>query len=235
MKHPFTGHYDRQLLLEYMMGPNAMLICEEMADGLDIRPGMRILDLGCGMGLSSILLAGKCKAKVTAADLWIDPTDNFLRFKAQGFEDHIFPVSVDATKDIPFARGYFDMLLCIDAYHYFGSNREMLPRLAAFVRPGGTIAMAIPGLKKDFENGIPPELQPFLREDMNFYSRHWWKDLWEGESGVEVMLCRDMPCHDEAWSDWLLSPNPYARQDVEMMKAEAGLYFATIQITARVL
>lgn len=53
----FTDNYDKSFLLDAMMGPNAMRITEEMAQFLPIVPGMRILDLGCGKGISSILLA----------------------------------------------------------------------------------------------------------------------------------------------------------------------------------
>ncbi len=53
MHTPFTDTYDRQYLLENMMGPNAMRVTEEMAGFLPFSPGMRVLDLGCGMGILS--------------------------------------------------------------------------------------------------------------------------------------------------------------------------------------
>ena len=46
-----------------MMGPNAMRMSEELASHLDIRKDMRILDLGCGMGLSTLFLARKYSAE----------------------------------------------------------------------------------------------------------------------------------------------------------------------------
>ena len=104
MKTPFTDGYDRQLLIDTMMGPNAMRITEELAGQLPITPGMRILDLGCGKGISSILLAEKYGATVFAADLWISPTENAERFARAGLDTTIIPLWVDATKDIPFAH-----------------------------------------------------------------------------------------------------------------------------------
>lgn len=59
MNTPFTDQYDQNYLLEAMMGPNAMRIIEELASYLPLSKGMRVLDLGCGMGISSILLAQK--------------------------------------------------------------------------------------------------------------------------------------------------------------------------------
>ena len=44
MKTPFTDGYDRQFLIDTMMGPNAMRITEELAGELPITPGMRILE-----------------------------------------------------------------------------------------------------------------------------------------------------------------------------------------------
>ncbi|MEN3931321.1 methyltransferase domain-containing protein [Microvirga sp. W0021] len=235
MDYPFTDQFDRQLLLETMMGPNAMLIAEELSAYMQPLQGKTVLDLGCGNGISSVLLAQKHKAKVFAADLWISPTENFSRFSALGLEDQIIPLSVDATAQLPFSHNYFDALFSIDAYHYFGCNETMLSALLPFVKKGGQIAIAVPGLKEEFRDGIPSELKPFLPPDANFHSLEWWTDLWSKETGVRLENCREMDCCKRAWDDWLASPNPYAVGDIPMMEAEAGKYFNFVQLVARVL
>jgi cyclopropane fatty-acyl-phospholipid synthase-like methyltransferase len=103
-----------------------MPVSEELASHLNINEEMRILDLGCGCGLSTLLLTKKFGATVFAADLWISPTENFERFQSIGIADEAMPISVDATKGLPFANGYFDLLFSVDAYHYFGDTAEML-------------------------------------------------------------------------------------------------------------
>ncbi|MEA4902687.1 SAM-dependent methyltransferase [Desulfitobacterium sp.] len=103
---------------------------------------MRILGLGCGCGLSTLLLAKKYGVSVFAADLWISPTENYERFQSIGIDDKAVPISVDATKGLPFADRYFDLLFTVDAYHYFGDTSEMLPSLVPFVKRGGYIAVA---------------------------------------------------------------------------------------------
>ena len=70
-----------------MMGPNAMRVAEELASHLNINENMRILDLGCGCGLSTLFLAEKYRAFVFAADLWISPTENYQRFQSIGIAD----------------------------------------------------------------------------------------------------------------------------------------------------
>ncbi len=176
----FTDNYDKDFLLETMMGPNAMRITEELASFLPISPGMRILDLGCGMGISSILLAQKYDVNVFAADLWISPSDNAKRFANLGLDSKVFPFSVDATKEIPFAHEYFDMIISVDSYHYFGNNESMLPKLLPYVKEGGYVAIAVPGFIQDFsEKKLPEEVKPFWTPEWYFYSCPWWRALWE--------------------------------------------------------
>ena len=226
-----------EFLKATMMGPNAMRVAEELASTLNIDENMRILDLGCGSGLSTLLLTKKYGAKVFAADLWISPTENYERFKSIGIDEQAVPISVDATKSLPFANGYFDLLFSVDAYHYFGDTAEMLPSLIPFVKKGGIVAVAIPGLKYEFGKNIPAELQPFWNGEMarTLHSLEWWKELWERAEGVEMVDSREMACCREAWEEWLTGYHPVVAEDIKMMTAEGGKYFNMIQLIAKVI
>lgn len=83
--------FDRDFLLATMMGPNCVRFAEELTANIPLSPHMRVLDLGCGMGLSSIYLARTFGVRVFAADLWINPSDNFARFRDFGLEDAVTP------------------------------------------------------------------------------------------------------------------------------------------------
>ncbi|MDR0770941.1 MAG: methyltransferase domain-containing protein [Burkholderiales bacterium] len=226
-----------EFLKANMMGPNAMRISEEMASYLKIQEGMRVLDLGCGCGLSTLLLVQKYGATVFAADLWISPTENHERFQAIGIENKAIPVSVDATKGLPFANGYFDVLFSVDAYHYFGRTPEMLPSLIPYVKKGGYIAVAIPGWQRALVNGVPEELKPFFSEEdaETFQTLEWWKSLWGTADGVEMVDCREMACCKQAWEEWLASSNPYAVGDMGILEAEQGRYMNLVQLIAKVV
>lgn len=229
----FTDNYDKSFLLDTMMGPNAMRITEEMAHFLPILPGMRILDLGCGKGISSILLAEKYDVTVFAADLWISPSENAKRFASLGLDSRIFPFLVDATKDIPFAQEYFDMIISVDAYQYFGGNAAMLPKLLPFVKKGGLMAVAVPGFNQDFPEGqLPDEVRPFWTPDWYFYSCNWWRALWEKEPGIAITQLREMDTCQQAWDDFLQCPSAQEKM-LPIMQAGAGKYFNIIQIVGR--
>ena len=239
---PFTDRFmsdDENLgfLKATMMGPNAMRVSEELASSMNNDGMMRVLDLGCGRGLSTLLLVKKYGASVFAADLWISPTENYERFRSLGIDDRAVPISVDATKGLPFAHGYFDVLFSVDAYHYFGDTEDMLPSLIPFVKKGGVVAVAIPGLKYEFGNDVPEEMRPFWNDEIarTIHSIDWWAALWKKAEGLEIADISEMACCGQAWSEWLTADNPYAVEDIDMMEAEGGKYFNFIRLIARVI
>ena len=184
-----------------LMGPNCLRIAEELCVKAHLPLKMRVLDLGCGKGLTSMFLAEAYQASVVAADLWIDPTENYERFRECGWDKSIFPLNVEAHA-MPFARGYFDAVLSIDAYHYFGADEGYLSEhLLPCLRKDALILISVPGLQKDFDNGIPEELKPFWQQDMHFHSAKWWRELLAKEEDVTVYFCGDLDCHYQSWDD----------------------------------
>jgi len=229
-----SNRYDFDFVKENMMGPNAMKILEEVSESLKLEKGMRILDLGCGRGLTSIFLAKEYDVTVFATDLWISATDNYERIKSMGLEDKIIPIHAEAH-DLPFANEFFDAAISIDAYHYFGVEKDYLTKyFAPLVKKGGQIAVAVPGLKQEFTNGVPAELVPYWCDDMTLtlHSFDWWYDLWKTSDLVTIQECKELNCFEEAWKDWLMCDNDFARRDIGMMEAEGGNYFNLVSIIA---
>ncbi|MCL2519629.1 MAG: class I SAM-dependent methyltransferase [Spirochaetaceae bacterium] len=229
------------LLQSTMWGPNGIRQAEELASHFAITKDMKILDLGCGPGLSSLYLAQEYGAEVFAADLYADPTENYERFQSLGIADKIVPMMIDATLLLPFAKHYFDVIFSVGAYNMFGDNEDMLPKFTSYIKKGGYIAVAFPGLKYDFGDNVPPEMQPFwsVPEVARFVRGiEWWKDLWSKAKGIEIISISEMVCHDIAWKEYLATRNPSVpdeKWDLDMMAAEGGNYFNTIQLIAKVI
>jgi len=229
------------LLQATMWGPNGIRQSEELASYFTITKDMRILDLGCGMGLSALYLVQAYGAEVFATDLFADPTENLERFQSLGVADKIVPMIIDATQPMPFAKRYFDVIFSVGAYNMFGDNEEMLPNLIPHVKRGGYIAVAFPGLKYEFGDNVPAEMQPFWAVPevaKTVRGIEWWKDLFGKAKGIEIVNISEQICHDIAWKEYLGSRNPNIEEekwDLDMMAAEGGKYFNTIQLIAKVI
>ena len=234
MKFVKSEKYDKEFLKENMMGPNCLKLLEDMAAHIEFKAGMRVLDLGCGRGLTSMFLAKEFGVTVFATDLWIPATENYLRFKETGLEESIIPIHANAL-DLPYADQFFDAAVCIDAYLYFGADADYMDRcLAPLIKPDGMIAIAVPGVKTELD-GVPKALAPFISpEDFEvFHSYGWWKKNFEQSRLFETELIYEFGSSDEVWNDWLQSDNPYAVRDRDMIKADGGRYMNFISIVGR--
>jgi len=61
--------YDAGFVKENLMGPNCLMIIDELSCSLPLKKGMKVLDLGCGKGLTSVFLAREFNVTVFAVDL----------------------------------------------------------------------------------------------------------------------------------------------------------------------
>ncbi len=48
----------------------------------------------------------------------------------------------DPLRNLPFVDGFFDAILCVDSYVYFGTDDHFLNYILKFLAPGGTLAVA---------------------------------------------------------------------------------------------
>src|SRR5215475_11371548 len=106
-RYPRSSRYDLAWLLDLDMGPNPLWLLEDLARDLDLRPGMRVLDLGSGKGATSVFLAREYGVQVVAADLWIGPDEASAVFEAAGVASQVTAVRAEAH-DLPFVKGGFD-------------------------------------------------------------------------------------------------------------------------------
>ncbi len=94
---------------------NPLWLTEWLAEAVDLRPGMRVLDLGCGRALWSVLLRREFGVQVWATDLWFSPEENLRRARDAGVGDGVFPVRADA-RSLPFDPGFFDAIVAVDSF-----------------------------------------------------------------------------------------------------------------------
>jgi len=219
---------------QYMMGPNSIRLLDELTSRYPLAQGSRILDLGCGAGLTSLFAAREFGCQVYATDLWISATDNFRRFAAWGTGDQIIPLHANAN-DLPYAEEFFDAIITVDAYHYFACDPDFFQqKILPLVKPGGWILIAVPGLIEEFQGEILPSFYDWCGEEYTtFHSCDWWRKTIGESPKIDQAHFWRMDIHDLAWQEWIASGHEYALSDKKHLDQGAGQCLTTVGMAIR--
>jgi ubiquinone/menaquinone biosynthesis C-methylase UbiE len=242
-KFPRSAKYDPEWVLKGWMGPNVLWLAEWLTEKMEIKPGMRVLDMGCGKALSSIFLAKEYGVQVWANDLWISAADNWQRIKEAGVENLVFPIHAEAH-DLPYAEEFFDAVVSLDSYQYYGTDDLYLTNFIKFLRPGGQIGIVVPGLAQDFTT--PPEhlTKPsgnrttfWVDECWSFHTAAWWQRHWGKMDCVKDVAADYMP---DGVKDWIQYEKACDEAGTLMFPSEApaleedgGRYLALLRVSGR--
>ncbi len=128
---------------------------------MGLKPGERVLDLGCGAGWASRLLA----QAVSCADkpgqvIGLDVSDEMIRRARAGsteYDNLMF--AVGSAQQIPWEENFFDKVLSVESFYYYGDQEGALAELFRVMAPKGELFILI-NLYKD-----------------NAYSLRWVEEL----------------------------------------------------------
>ena len=228
--------YDTPELRRMIMGPNPVKLEEELLLDHKIPENAVVCDLGSGQGLTSVFLAKEYGFTVYAADLWSDPAENRAFFDRMGLaRDRIIPVKADAAA-LPFEKEFFDAVVSTDSYNYFGRDERYLDeKLLPFLKHGGYVYIAIPGMKKDCHDHLPEELLlSWTPEQLEYmHDAAYWQDMVSRSKDAEVLSVREMESNEEVWADWLAQDNEYAVGDRKAIEHGGGKYLNFVSFVLR--
>ena len=213
-------------------GANPLWLTEWLTKDMNLKPGMRVLDLGCGRAASSIFLQREFGVEVWAVDLLVSATENFQRIRDAGAEKHILPLIADA-RDLPFAAQFFDVIISIDSFFYYGTDDLYLSSILRFLKPGGYIAIAGAGTVVELNGVVPMHLQKWWTPDLwCLHSADWWKQQWARTGFVDVLLADTMDEGWRRWIEWHLSVAPDNKVEIETVQEDAGRYLGYVRAIA---
>ena len=213
---------------------NALWLTEWLCETLDLSSGMRVLDLGCGRAISSIFLRREFGVQVWAADLWFSPSENLKRIRNAGVEDGVFPIRADA-RSLPFADEFFDAILAIDSYMYFGTDDLFLNSLGRFVKPGGQVGIALSGLTRELDGEIPAHLRKWWHTDQlwSLHTADWWRQHWSRTGVLDIVVADTLTDGWRFWLDSLRAVAPDNREEIQALEADAGRHIGYVRVVGR--
>ena len=183
-----------------------------------------------------MFLAKEYGFTVYAADLWSDPAENRKFFDSMGLSpSQVIPVKADATA-LPFPRDFFDAVVSTDSYNYFGRDPRYLgEKLLPFVKPGGLLYIAVPGMVRDCHENLPQVLlRSWTPEQLDYiHDIPYWTGILKQCKGAEVLDIRQMESNQEVWADWLRQESPYAVGDRKAMENGGGQYLNFISMVLK--
>jgi SAM-dependent methyltransferase len=234
-RFPRASAYDPEWVLAGVAGgANPLWLTEWLSEALDLQPGMRVLDLGCGRALSSVFLRREFGVEVWAVDLWFSATENFQRARDAGVDDGVFPLQADARR-LPFAEEFFDAIVSIDSFMFYGTEDLYLNYLARFVKPGGQLGLALAGFRREFEGEIPAALQEWWAAEVPYclHSADWWRHHWDRTRIVDVAQADTLPDGWRYWLEWVKLIAPENLAEIRALEADAGSHLGYVRVLAR--
>ncbi|MET9294345.1 methyltransferase domain-containing protein [Streptomyces sp. NPDC003077] len=143
--HLLTGMCGGDMHSGYWHGPHdisgfevaSARMTDQVLDRLDVGPGMKVLDVGCGAGGPGVRLAKWCEARVTGISLGAGEVARATaRAEAAGVSGRVAFQRADAAR-MPFPDAAFDRVMAIECLVHAADRVAVLREIARVLKPGG--------------------------------------------------------------------------------------------------
>jgi SAM-dependent methyltransferase len=124
--------YDR------FMGRYSVPLAPQLADLARVRPGQRVLDVGCGPGALTVELVTRVGPERVSA---VDPSEPFVAAARERYPG--VDVKHASAEALPFADGAFDAALAQLVVHFMTDPVAGLTEMARVTRRGGIVAACV--------------------------------------------------------------------------------------------
>jgi cyclopropane fatty-acyl-phospholipid synthase-like methyltransferase len=212
---PLSAEYDRSWIKKNSMGENVLYNLESLCEIIEFNEGMRVLDLGCGKAASAVFLAKEFGVEVWAVDQFVAPSENYQRIKEMNCEHSVFPLKLNA-KELPFPNDFFDIIVCVDSYMYYGTDERFTPYISQFLKPGGIIGIVDICFSKEINYlaEVPDFMRAHYQDKWYFvHSMDWWVKLWKKTGHLKIINSEIVPQNDFIKSEYIIDFSSEKKQD----------------------
>lgn len=219
--YPELKDYSDKQIYENFIGSGGLYLATKMIRKLNIKKDSLILDLGCGMGSSSIFIAERFDVQILSIDLWNSP--NFLLEKSRKLNcsHKIIPMQLDITKNITFPDNYFDIIFCMNSLFLFGENLEFLKNLSNILKPSGIICIGSEGFNKEPNFNKIPDVYNFKWHwnvwDVCYSKSHspdWWASHLLTSGGFDIKYCEELTDGKNIVEDFVFNYYEYIDKEI---------------------
>jgi cyclopropane fatty-acyl-phospholipid synthase-like methyltransferase len=136
---------------------------------------------------------------VWAVDPSIRPDDVRKEAEREGVAERVVPLRADVRR-MPIPHRWFDAVVSVNAYHYFGTDGALLWELARYLRPGGRMAVSMIGTTTELDEA-PEWWSANMQATLPvLHSPAWWARLWSITS--ELTDVQADALGTERWKQW---------------------------------
>jgi SAM-dependent methyltransferase len=133
-----TTFFQKVDAYDVFMGRYSAPLADEFVGAAGVRPGDHVLDVGCGPGALTAVLAGIVGPEHVAA---VDPSEPFVeecRARVPGADIRVAPAEA-----LPFDDRTFDRTLCQLVLHFVTDPAASVREMARVTRAGGLVAACV--------------------------------------------------------------------------------------------
>lgn len=104
---------------------------------LDLKPGDKVLDVGCGTGALLCQLSGDCPRMSFAG---VDPSPEMLAVARQRLPETV-ELKEGWAERIPFGDSVFDVVVCCNVFHYIRQPLAAIADMLRVLKPAGRLVI----------------------------------------------------------------------------------------------